>query len=117
MTLQHLDKQINAINTLYFLSANIYKARHTILGIDGPSLNADIPPSYQMPDVAVPLSTDNRPQLTINPPPMSPLLSPMMGVPLVPPSSPFPQSAPFVGMIQQPQFMYNMLHGSIGSSG
>lgn len=71
-----------------------------------------------MPEMPSSLSSENPPQLTINPPPMSPLLSPMMAIPLAPPPSPYPhQSAPFVGMMHQPQFMYNMLHGTLSSSG
>lgn len=104
---------------IFPISANIYKARNVILGITGSSLTADIPSSYQMPSIPPPVPIDNNPpQLSINLPPMSPLLSPLISPNWQYPMSPFPPAAPpFVGILKQPQFTYNVMHGSMASSG
>ncbi|XP_049826677.1 protein bicaudal C [Aethina tumida] len=100
---------------------SIYKARNMILGIDEPPICADIPPSYMMsaPSPASPFSpSDLLPTPTnINPPPISPMLSPMVSPNWQFPMPSVPSNPPFVGMTQQPQFVYNVMQQSLGSSG
>ncbi|RZC40327.1 bicaudal C, partial [Asbolus verrucosus] len=98
-----------------FFPANIYKARNLILAIDDPPIAADIPRSYNIPTVA-PSSpfSPNHDLLTtpINPAPISPLLSPMFAW-----HYPTGQTPPFVGMVQKPQFMFNVMQQSSNGSG
>ncbi|CAH0564702.1 unnamed protein product [Brassicogethes aeneus] len=102
-------------------AVSIYKARNMILGIDEPPICADIPPSY-LPSIASPASpfscSDLLPTPTnINPPPISPMLSPLISPNWQFPVSTVQSNPPFVGMTQQPQFLYNMMQQSLGSSG
>ncbi|XP_018561883.1 protein bicaudal C [Anoplophora glabripennis] len=102
---------------------NIYKARNLILGLEEPPLCADIPSSYHLPNNA-PLhsnfpTSDLLPTPTnANPSPMSPLLSPLISPTWQYPSASVGQTAPpFVGIMQQPQFLYNVMQQSMASSG
>ncbi|KAJ8933828.1 hypothetical protein NQ314_013750, partial [Rhamnusium bicolor] len=58
-------------------------------------------------------------QPTVIPPPMSPLLSPLISPTWQYPTTnnSGPNAPPFVGMVQQPQFLYNVMQQSMGSSG
>ncbi|KAJ8977395.1 hypothetical protein NQ317_013299 [Molorchus minor] len=103
-------------------AVNIYMARNLILGIDEPPLQADIPSSYHMP-LAHPQSpfpaSDLLPTPTnTNPPPLSPMLSPLITPTWqYPMPTTNPNAPPFVGMVHQPQFLYNVMQQSMGSSG
>ncbi|XP_056634599.1 protein bicaudal C [Diorhabda sublineata] len=98
-------------------AGNIYKTRSYILGFDDPYVHADIPPTYHLPQL--PSSSTNLSLPSTNPNMMRPL-SPMMS-PLVSPSWKYPATptgqnqAPFVGMVQQPQFVYNVAQTNVNS--
>ncbi|XP_044759257.1 protein bicaudal C [Coccinella septempunctata] len=99
---------------------NIYKARNLILNIDEPPIKADIPSSYHLPSTGQNQfpSTDLLPTPTsMNHSPISPLLSPLVTPTWQYPNMPGTPNASFVGMTQQPQFYYNMMQQSMGSSG
>jgi protein bicaudal C len=104
----------------FLFAANVYKARNLILGIDEPPIAADIPRPYSIPNVA-PSSpfSPNHDLLTtptnVNPPPMSPLVSPMFTWHY--PAGGMSHTPPFVGMVQKPQLMYNVMQQSSTSSG
>lgn len=88
-----------------------------VLGIESANVTANIPPSYNMPQPTAPppISVEIPPHVPVNPPGLSPLLSPLIS-PNWQHLSNFGQAPPFVGMLQQPQFMYNTMH-SVTSSG
>lgn len=105
------------------IKVSIYKARNLILGVEEPPLCADIPTSYHLPNSA-PVhssfpSSDLLPTPTnVNPSPISPLLSPLISPTWQFPAATISQTTvPFVGMMQQPQFLYNVMQQSMGSSG
>ncbi|CAH1180296.1 unnamed protein product [Phaedon cochleariae] len=102
-------------------AGHIYKARNLILGFDEPATVADIPPAYHLP---APLSAGPAPVIRL--PPASPLLSPLASPSWQHQATPTAQSggggmggggAPFVGMVQQPQFVFNVMQHSMASSG
>lgn len=109
--------EINKQAKTVLFSANVYTARNMILGIEGATASANIPSSYHMPQptAPAPISVEIPPHVTVNPPGLSPLLSPLIS-PNWQHLSNFGQAPPFVGMLQQPQFMYGTMH-SLGSSG
>lgn len=89
-----------------------------VLGIEGASVSANIPASYNMPQPTPPsqISVEVPPHVTINPPVLSPLLSPLIS-PTWQHLSNFGQPPSYIGMLQQPHhFMYNTMH-TVGSSG
>lgn len=103
---------------LMFVLANVYKARCMILGMEGVLVNANIPASYHMPlpTAPVPISLEIPPHVTVNPPLLSPLLSPLIS-PNWQQFSNFGQPTQFVGMLQQPPYMYNTMQSLTSSSG
>ncbi|KAL3274110.1 hypothetical protein HHI36_015524 [Cryptolaemus montrouzieri] len=99
---------------------NIYKARNMILGIDEPPVKADIPSTYHLPSPNQNQFPSNDLLATptpINHSPISPLLSPLVTSTWQYPNIPSTPNASFVGISQQPQFFYNMMQQSMGSSG
>ncbi|XP_028130634.1 protein bicaudal C [Diabrotica virgifera virgifera] len=107
-------------------AGNIYKARSYILGFDEPCTTADIPPSYHLPQslATPPIAQSANPSLSLPPQntsnmhPISPVVSPLLSPSWPHPATPTGQNGPpFVGLMKQPQFVYNMSHQSMGSSG
>lgn len=98
---------------------NIYRARNYILGLDEVCVEADVPLSYHL-HSAQPASQAS-PKASHAPPANN---NGHSIVPMTPtwqnnPSTPTPQNSgpPFVGMVQRPQFVYNVSQQSMGSSG
>lgn len=93
-----------------------YLFRNTVLGVEGPTVNAVIPSSYHMPPSLVPVSLE-VPRITVNTPTISPLASPLISPTWQYPGPPIGQlPASFMGLVHQP-FLYNMQQKSFGSSG
>lgn len=91
-----------------YVTDNIYEARNRILGIKEPAIIADIPLSYFPSQNCSKI--DAPPTISVQPSPS--LISPTWQY-----SSPsFNQPSPFFGINPHPQFMYNVMHGSIGGS-
>lgn len=87
-----------------------------ILGIDEPAIQADIPRHYHIPNIppTSPFSPNHDLLATptnLNSSSISPLLSPMFAWQYPPGQTP-----PF-GVVQKPQFMYNVMQQSTNSSG
>ncbi|KAF5270411.1 hypothetical protein FQR65_LT05599 [Abscondita terminalis] len=88
-------------------ASNIYKARNKILDIREPCIEADIPATYFTPqNNNSSLDTSN----TVNPPTISSRVSPPWQY-----SSSSSYNQTFA--VQQPQFSYGVMHGSMASSG
>lgn len=113
------------LQKIFLITGNIYRARNLILGIEEPPISADIPFTYHLPCTTSPSSpfpnSDLLPTPTNANPnehPMSPLVSPLFSPTWQYPPTPAPQNGPpFVGMMQQPKFLYNVMQQSVGSSG
>lgn len=92
-----------------------------ILNVNSPPVVANIPPTYQLPNIQLqsPMGGHHLSPLTLNPTPISPLMSPMISPTWPYPLTPFlPNTPSLVGIIKPPQqFTFAPSHDTMGSSG
>lgn len=95
--------------------ANIYEARNRLLDVTEPKIIADIPATYYIPNH--PSFTESVKQMHPScGSPMSPVINSPMS-PVWPYNFPNFNHSPFIGLLPQQQVMYNVMHGSMASSG